>query len=246
MIPYLEKTLGLLAALDHPGAIREFFVSKAFSAPCFRLNQALKSHQSHFGTILDVGANVGQFALAAALHFPDAEIFSFEPLPDVFQELRENTRRRPRIRSLNCALGNQNGHIPLHRNEYSRLSSALRINAANDHPRYRERKTSIINVEVFRLDEFHQVLEIKHPLLLKMDVQGMEMEVLLGTGDFLNQVDFILCEVALTPLYDNQPLFDEIHAFIQHRGYSLVAPLYLNRGKGGKIIEMDVLYARRF
>jgi FkbM family methyltransferase len=220
-------------------------VSKAFSAPCFRLNQALKSHQSHIGTILDVGANVGQFALAAALHFPDAEIFSFEPLPDVFQELRENTRRRARIRSFNCALGNQNGYIPLHRNEYTRLSSSLGINAANDNPRYRERKTSIINVAISRLEDFYPIIEIKHPVLLKMDVQGMEMEVLLGGGDFWHQVNFILCEVALAPLYDNQPLFDEIHGFIQHRGYSLVAPLYLNRGKGGKIIEMDVLYARR-
>ena len=108
MISYLEKLLNTVAALESPGALREFFTSKAFSAPCFRLNRALKCHQSDFGTILDVGANIGQFALAAALHFPKSIIYSFEPLFDVFSELQENTRRKKNIKAFNFALGTYN------------------------------------------------------------------------------------------------------------------------------------------
>jgi len=76
-------------------------------------------------------------------------------------------------------------------------------------------------------------------------VQGMEKEVLLGCGSFLDQIDLILCELPLVRLYTGQPLFDEMHSFIRNLGYRLVAPLYLNKGKEGRVIEVDVLYAQR-
>lgn len=245
MISYLEKILNTLIALQHPGALREFFTSKAFSVPCFQLSLALKRHQPYFATIIDIGANVGQFALAAALHFPESGIYSFEPVPDVFRSLRENTAKKKNIRTFNCALGSRHGRITFHRNEYTRLSSALQVHKNNDHLRYNRGKISVIEVEVFRLDEFYNRIGVQFPVLLKMDVQGMEKEVLAGCGDFLNQVDFILCEAPLVPLYDHQPLFEEMHDFIRDLGYRLVAPLYLNRGKGGKVIEMDVLYEKK-
>jgi FkbM family methyltransferase len=244
MISYLEKLLHTLTALEHPGALKEFLTSKAFSVPCFRLNLALKRQQAYFGTILDVGANVGQFALAAALHFPEAEIYSFEPLPDVFSELQKNTRRKKNIKSFNCALGDYNGEILLHRNQYTRLSSSLEIHKNNDNPRYRDNRTSTIDVDIFRLDEFKNILDFRPPVLLKLDVQGMELDVLKGSTNILGKIDCILCEAPLVQLYDNQPVFDEIHCYTKSCGYKLVAPLFLNMTNNGKIIEMDVFYEK--
>ena len=245
MLSYLEKALNTLIAIQHPGAIREFFTSRAFSVPCHQLNSAVKRYQPYFATILDVGANIGQFALAATLYFPDAKIYSFEPVPDVFKVLQENINKNPKIEAFNCALGNQHGQILFHRNEYTRLSSALQIDENNDNIRYNERKFSVINVDIFRLDEFYKNMDIQPPVLLKIDVQGMETDVLLGCKHFLDQVDFILCEVPLVRLYNNQPMFDEMHHFTSQLGYKFVAPLYLNRGKGGRVIEMDVLYQKK-
>jgi FkbM family methyltransferase len=245
MRSYLEKAVNTLLALQHPGALREFFTSKAFSVPCHQLNAAVKQYQPYFATILDVGANIGQFALAATLYFPDAKIYSFEPVPDVFRVLQENINKNPNIQAFNCALGNHQGQIPFHRNEYTRLSSALQIDKNNDNVRYNERMFSTINVSIHKLDEFYAHMDIQHPVLLKIDVQGMELDVLSGGSHFLDKVDFILCEAALEGLYDNQPLFDEIDHFISRLGYKLIAPLYLNRGKGGRVIEMDVLYQKQ-
>lgn len=242
---HLEKFFNTLAALEHPGALRELFTSKAFSTPCFRLNLALKCHQPHFGTILDVGANVGQFALAAALHFPDSKIYSFEPLPDLFSQLQANTRRKKNIKVFNCAIGRHTGRIAFYRNEYSRLSSSLIINTKNDNPRYCEDRTLLTDVHISMLDEFRALLDIIHPVLLKIDVQGMEIEVLNGCYSLLPEVDFILCEAALVKLYDYQPLFDDIHSLTSQLGYRLVAPLCLNRGKQGKVIEVDLLYEKK-
>lgn len=244
MNSHLEKLFNTLTVLQYPGALGELLRSKAFSTPCFRLNQALKCHQPCFRTILDVGANIGQFALAAAFHFPDASIYSFEPLPNAFSELLENISGKDRIKAHNCALGDKNGQIPFYSNHYSRLSSSRQIDSTNDHPRYCERRTTRIDVKVVRLDELIETLNVEPPVLLKMDVQGMEREVLLGCGGFLGLVDFVLCEVPLVRLYTDQPLFDEMHSFIRELGYCLVAPLYLNRGRGGRVIEMDVLYKK--
>jgi FkbM family methyltransferase len=245
MLSYLERFFNTLAALEHPGALKEFLTSKAFSTPCFRLNLALKSHQTYFETILDVGANAGQFALAAALHFPEAKIYSFEPLPDVFDQLLENTNRKQNIKVFNCALGNRNGRIPFFRNEYTRLSSSLKIHDKNNHLRYNQDLTSLTEVELVKLDDLVTLLDMKSPSLLKIDVQGMEIDVLNGCTNLLPRIDFILCEAALVKLYDNQPLFDDIHCFMRNTEYELVAPLYINKGKDGRIIEVDLLYRKK-
>jgi FkbM family methyltransferase len=245
MMAYLERFFNTLAALEHPGALRQFFTSKAFSTPCFRLNLALKAHQPHFETILDVGANTGQFALAADVHFPEARIYSFEPLPDVFNELQENTRRKRNIKLFNCALGNHNGPISFYRNEYTRLSSSLKIKKTNKNLRYDQNLTSLTKIEVIKLDNFETLIDMQPPVLLKIDVQGMEIDVLNGGLKLLSKVDFIVCEVALVQLYDDQPLFDDIHCFMRNTGYELVAPLFMNKGKGGKIIEVDLFYRKK-
>jgi FkbM family methyltransferase len=244
MISRIENLFNTLAVLQYPGAFRAFLTSKAFSTPCFRLNQALKSHQHSFGVILDVGANVGQFALAAAIYFPDTDIYSFEPLPEAFAELTKNINGKERIKAFNTAVGDKSGKIPFYRNHYSRLSSSRQIDNTNDNPRYRERKITRTTVNVVRLDSLSEVLNVQPPVLLKLDVQGMEREVLLGCGGLLDQIDFILCELPLVRLYADQPLFDEMHSFIRNLGYRLAAPLYLNKGKEGRVIEVDVLYAR--
>jgi FkbM family methyltransferase len=242
MLSYLERFFNTLAAVEHPGALKELFTSKVFSTRCFRLNLALKCHQPYFETILDVGANAGQFALAAALHFPEAKIYSFEPLPDVFNQLLENTRMKHNIKAFNCALGNRNGRIPFFRNEYTRLSSSLKIHEKNNHLRYNQDLTSLTEVELVKLDDFVTLLDMKSPSLLKIDVQGMEMDVLNGCINLLPRIDFIVCEAALVQLYDNQPLFDDIHCLVRSNGYELVAPLFINKGKGGRVIEVDLLY----
>jgi FkbM family methyltransferase len=213
--------------------------------PCHQLNAAVKRYQPYFATILDVGANIGQFALAATLYFPDAKIYSFEPVPDVFKVLQENINKNPNIQAFNCALGSHQGQILFHRNEYTRLSSTLQIHKNNDNFRYNERTFSIINVNIYRLNKFYSHIDIQTTFLLKLDVQGMELDVLLGCSHLLDKVDFIVCEAALEGLYENQPLFDEMHHFISRLGYKLASPLYLNRGNGGRFIEMDVLYEKQ-
>lgn len=61
------------------------------------------------GTILDIGANEGDFAITMASRFPEAKIVSFEPLADAFATLVRRTACQPRCRAMQCAIGDSEG-----------------------------------------------------------------------------------------------------------------------------------------
>ena len=83
-----------------------------------------------------------------------------------------------------------------------------------------------------------------HDVLLKMDVQGMEKEVLMGGAITLKQVDYLVLEMPFEALYESQPTFDDIHSFVKGIGFSLVGPVGYNEGRDHKIIESDMLYKK--
>lgn len=76
-------------------------------------------------TVIDVGANTGQFAKQIADILPQAAILSFEPLDDCYQQLLEAMKEHPRFRAFNCALGEREESLVMHHNEFSAFSSIL-------------------------------------------------------------------------------------------------------------------------
>ena len=216
----------------------------ALSLSSMNNSLVLLKYGIRLSTILDVGANIGQFALSASFCFPDAVIYSFEPIPDAFIRLTKNIRGKPQIKAFNCALGNTRRRTSFYRNEFTQVSSLYKIDHRNDNPNYNQRKTTLVEVDVFPLDDFVADLQIKTPILLKMDVQGMEKEVLLGSKRTLEVTEFILVEAPFIPLYENQLLFDDLNDYMKSIGYKLLAPIGVNRGKDDMIIEMDLLYRK--
>ena len=241
---YLKQAVRLVDVMTDKGALREMWSSKYFSLASYKVNQALYSYQPIIKTIIDAGANQGQFALAAAHRFPMARIYSFEPVPDVFSQLQVNSRSVSQIQAFNYALGSITGQLSFYRNAYSHVSSALVIHHDNTNPNYDQQASKEIKVKVYTLDDLFPTLQIESPVLLKMDVQGFEKEVLLGSKSILSQIEYVLMEASFVPLYNKQPLFSELHSYMNTLGYDLVAPLDFNVGKQSKIIEMDVLYQR--
>jgi len=81
--------------------------------------QIIEKNQYHVelipdnASVIDAGANVGIFSIFAAVNHPDATIYAFEPAPETFAALRENTKYYPNIRVFNCALGDRTGTASL-------------------------------------------------------------------------------------------------------------------------------------
>jgi FkbM family methyltransferase len=147
--------------------------------------------------VFDVGANAGQTARAALAAFPGAHIFSFEPHPKVFAELKANIRdKRATLNDL--ALGAEAGEVMLY--EYgdkgggASLRNSLVPNARSALQFGYTSKP--ISVRCTTLDQFCIDRGIAHIGLLKIDVEGFELSVLKGAHDMLRrgQIGFIYLE----------------------------------------------------
>ena len=139
-------------------------------------------------TIFDVGANVGQTCLSLIKFFPKSKIYSFEPVTTTYNELILNTRKYPNITCVNMALGQKEERIQIAAHENSQCNS-LKNTAPDD-------ADGGIKIESTTAAVFCKSNNITHIDLLKIDVEGFEMEVLRGLDEsFLrNNVKFIYAE----------------------------------------------------
>lgn len=197
------------------------------------------------GTIIDAGANQGQFAIAANHFYPGAHIHSFEPLPEVFAILKRNTSRLGGISTYNMALGNSSGTLKFYSNAYSHASSALHVSALQKNMLPKTAISHQIETPVQRLDDLRDKVLFTSPVLLKMDVQGFEKEVLKGAINSLPQIDYLLFETSFVQMYDGEPLFDEMHDFVKELGFEFIAPVGFLQSEKLQILQMDLLYKRK-
>ncbi len=222
-----------------------FFQGNVFSLASFEVISNLKKMVPNLNYILDVGANSGQFSKAAIAFYPEAKIDAFEPLPNLFPKTAKKFKNSKNINIHNLALGNENGKIKFNQNEYEHISSILEINSENIHYPKQLITSPQIEVEIKTLDSFLADKELPPLTLLKLDVQGYEMEVLKGATKAVEKIDYIILEANLEQLYINQPSFTEMNNYLTGIGFELQGMLDFNLGFKNKYIEIDLLFKKK-
>jgi FkbM family methyltransferase len=221
------------------------FLKKGVSIASTQLLHNCKHYIPEINTILDVGANQGQFALSARHFYPQADIHSFEPVPAVYDILRHNTRKADAINTYNFALGSTSGSLEFYSNNYSHASSALPVSSLQQQMMPQTAAVNKIKVAVKRMDDLLANIPFMSPVLLKLDVQGFEKEVLKGAVKSLGKIDYLLFETSFVAMYDGEPLFDEMHNFVKSLGFDFIAPVGFLQTNDLQILQMDLLYKRR-
>jgi len=234
----LNQGARLAAVACAPGGPRAIATHRPFSLSAFHLVAGLERLGLHFRTVLDVGANIGQFTAAAHGSWPKARFFAFEPLPQAAEVLR----RRTGVEVHQVAIGDHDGTTRFYPHTYTLSSSALRV-VTDVQDRHWAEETEPIDVAVRRLDTVLAHTELDGPVLLKLDVQGLETAVLTGAPATLARVDALLLEVAFERSYEGQPLFPEVQRCLDDAGWHRVHPLDW-RVDEGRIVEADMLYLR--
>jgi FkbM family methyltransferase len=217
-----------------PGAARALLSWRPFSATSLGLMVALKRRGVEYRTILDGGANVGQFARAAVETYPDATVLSFEPNPVAAGRFRRNLGTHPRVRLLETALGDRDGTITFYPNTYSQASTCLETAAAVG------RTLAPITVPIGRLDSVLAVTPLQPPVLLKLDLQGYEQTALLGAMRTLRQCAHVLVEVEFTG--DGPAAFEAVWRRLEASGFTFSRPLDVLTGPDGRCYQMDALF----
>jgi FkbM family methyltransferase len=196
-------------------------------------------------TVIDIGANTGQFAQHLMGLFPESRIYSFEPLADCYAELVKTFAGAPRFRAFKFALGDKKEEREIEHNEFSPSSSFLPMAEAHKVAFPFTRKTHRETVQVVRLDDLAAELEIRKPLLVKMDVQGFEDKVISGGTDTIKKADIIVIEVSMISLYEGQPLFADINKMLTELGFQYrgnweqgISPI------DGQILQADAIFMK--
>jgi FkbM family methyltransferase len=195
-------------------------------------------------TVLDVGANRGQFAVHARHRWPNATVISFEPLPLAAARMRALFARDPNVRVEELALGASSGWADLHLSRADDSSSLLPIGAQQVKLFPGTDEVGTTPVRVQRLDDVLAAADLSRPVLLKIDVQGGELGVLQGAATVLGAIDVIICECSWLELYDGQALADDVIAFLDGHGFTQ-ATVASATHHGSITLQGDIVFVRR-
>lgn len=195
--------------------------------------------------IVDVGANRGQFALAARKALPGAQIHSFEPLVEPARIFRRVFDRDPNVFLYPVAIGKVKTTTAIHVTKDDDSSSILPVAKVqiDMFPGAREIETR--QVQVCPLGELIEPASIPPASLLKIDVQGYELEVLNGCQDILDRFAHLYIECSFVELYQGQPLANQIIAWLGKREFALVSVHNLYYSDTGMAVQGDFLFSRQ-
>jgi len=184
--------------------------------------------------IIDVGANIGQFANAAKLFYPGARVICFEPDPDAFADLKVNTAGFAMIEAHNVGLGRRAESRTFYRHRVSVMSS-FRSSA-----HCKEGPVGMIELPLRRLDDV--ISPEVRPDLLKVDVEGFERQVLEGAWETLRRSRYLLLEMSLEPDTDPDNL-RLLHDIVDHVPRASVLRFGRPLGERNRPMAQDILMA---
>ena len=194
-------------------------------------------------SVVDVGANRGQFALAARLSFPSAKIFSFEPLQAPAAVFNAVFAYDAATAIFNVAIGPENKKATIHISKSDDSSSLLPISQLQNKIFAGTSEESQAIIDVGTLDSFIDRSMIASPAMLKLDVQGYELEALNGCESIISAFDYVYCECSFVELYVGQKLASDCIKWLQDRGFKLVEIVNPTLDSDKSIIQADMLFA---
>jgi FkbM family methyltransferase len=195
-------------------------------------------------TVVDIGANRGQFALCIRRLYPQAQIISFEPLRKPARAWVRNFGADPQARLFTKAVARESGSATMHVSRWDVSSSLLPFAQAQHDNFPLTEEASREAVETTTLEACVQERLIQGPALLKLDVQGSELSALRGCESLLERFAYVYVEASFIELYEGQALVTEVIEFLLSRGFKLICVANLSYGASVRPIQADFLFSK--
>lgn len=196
--------------------------------------------------IIDVGANIGQFALMCRKLGYQGRIISFEPVEDTFNILKGVSASDSNWDCYNYALGDKLETAFIKKYNSSLFSSFYDVtDYAKDRFANEIGTFEVQDVEIRRLDEFLINFESCKSIFLKMDTQGYDLNVFKGSLKNLDKIRILLSEISFVPIYENMPNYIESMKFYNSHGYSVSGLFPMNYNDDSTVVEMDAVFVRK-
>lgn len=210
--------------------------------------RAIMMRYHHIDTVIDVGANLGQYAGELREWGFDGRILSIEPTSAAYPTLEKKSKADPKWQCLNFAAGAEEEVAEIAVASNAGASSSL-LPMLDSHRRCDPTITNvgIEQIDVKRLDTaIRPFVSSQDRLMLKIDVQGVEDQVLRGSTGIMDQVHLIECELSIIELYQGQLLMPKMIELFDSLGFQMVFawPGFTYK-VSGHTLQIDGTFARK-
>ena len=241
----------LKSAVNAPLGIFSLRVASTKHLEPNKANQDFLEHLSgKIDCVLYVGANQGQYFDILRESFTDAHIYLYEPDPELVVKLKGKIKGQKNFTIRQVAVGENPGKSTFYTTSFKtngRLSSSLlKMTAKHEEWALNSKQIASIPVEVIKLDDedFAQYSSI----LLKIDVQGFELQALRGGIKLLkNKIVAIDTEVSFQELYHGETNWLDLNVFLEKNGFAVfgIDPWGKYYKSHSELLQADMFFLRK-
>ena len=198
-------------------------------------------------TVLDVGANAGQYSCELRKAGYKGRIISFEPVSEAYRRLLLNAKKDSNWQTFNFALGDTNGNTSINISGHSPSSSLLPMTSLHNDAAPGSEYLSEEEIEIKTLDTIFDTLRISgENVFLKVDTQGYEKKVLDGAVNSLSGISGIQLELSAAELYQGEENYYSLCRFLEERNFHLVRVIPgFSSKKTGEMLQFDAIFFRK-
>ncbi len=190
--------------------------------------------------IFDVGAFYGTWTVLAKSIFPKAEVHAFEPLEQLRGQFLDRTACLNNVTYHQIAAGATSGDKRMELANFLDSSSLLPM-TEKQMSEFKTRPTGSASVRMERLDDYALKHSLPMPDLIKLDLQGYEVEALRGAMKCLSSAQAVISEVSFAEFYKGQCLFEELVGFLASCGFRTRA-FGAKTKLGDRLLQTDILF----
>lgn len=196
----------------------------------FKPHQALdhiKPYLPSSPIIVEAGAYKGKETIKLATHLAQSTVHAFEPVPEIFEQLKANTAHLPNVYIYPIALSDRTGSTTMNLSEHPDRPGITSQGNSLLSPKERLTLSPLIfpktiEVPTITLDDWAKKQGIDHVDLLWLDLQGLELAVLKSSPSVLKTVRAILTEVEFVEAYAGQPQYSQVKAWLESQGFTMI------------------------
>lgn len=191
--------------------------------------------------IIDVGANKGEWTRLALSIFPKTPVLMIEPQEEMETRLSELAKTNTDCYYIKAGAGRQNGELIQTIWEDSEGSSFLPAENPDLLKAGKQRKTRIVAIDSVLAQDYPCFT----PDLVKLDIQGFELEALSGAETLFGRTEIFILEASLFPFMPKQPIVRDVISFMAAREYELYdIPGRCRRPCDGALGQVDLAFAK--
>ena len=179
-------------------------------------------------TVIDIGAHKGEFIKSVLNISSVTNIEGFEPQKNIFEVLKKTFSTNKYIKLNNLAIADKAGKQIMKINKLSDTSTLNEIDSDSLYFKFKSfllyEKNSIISeqeVLTTTIDLFFQNIKFTEKTLMKIDTEGYEYNVLMGSKNKIKEIKYILIENQFSKMYKNVN-FENCHQFLINHNFKLL------------------------